>query len=127
MMLCGFRGLTGAAGEMVDPAYDQSWQITSYATDAGVTRQRVFDIAFTPDRTAWVAAEDGLRRFDGFGWERFGTNAGLPSTFARAVAVTAKGGSWTGSDAGAGVIGGQRLKYDPRGSRPDWRIPTCGR
>src|ERR1035441_10095973 len=58
-MLCGFRSLAGSAGEAIEPADDQPWQITSYATDAGVTRQRVFDIAFTPDGTAWVAAEDG--------------------------------------------------------------------
>ena len=116
MILCGFRSLAGSAGEAVEPAYDQPWQITSFATDAGLTRQRVFDIAFTPDGTAWVAAEDGLRRFDGFEWERFGTNAGLPSTFMRAVGVTAKGELWVGSDAGVGVFDGQRLKYDPRGS-----------
>jgi signal transduction histidine kinase/CheY-like chemotaxis protein len=116
LFLCGFRSFAGLTGETVEPAYDQPWQITSYATDAGLTRQRVFDIAFTPDGTAWVAAEDGLRRYDGFEWERFGTNAGLPSTFMRAVCVTTNGELWVGSDAGAGVFDGQRLKYDPRGS-----------
>jgi signal transduction histidine kinase/CheY-like chemotaxis protein len=116
LFLCGFRSFAGLTGETVEPAYDQPWQITSYATDAGLTRQRVFDIAFTPDGTAWVAAEDGLRRFDGFEWERFGTNAGLPSTFMRAVVVTTNGELWVGSDAGAGVFDDQRLKYDPRGS-----------
>jgi len=116
LILCGFRSFAGSTGAAVEPAYDQSWQITTYATDAGLTRQRVFDIAFTPDGTAWLAVEDGLRRYDGFEWERFGTNANLPSTFARAVGVTAKGELWVGSDAGAGVFDGQRLKYDPRGS-----------
>ncbi len=108
LILCGFRSFAGSTGEAVEPAYDQPWQITSYATDAELTRQRVFDIAFTPDGTAWVAAEDGLRRFDGFEWERFGTNAGLPSTFMRAVCVTTNGELWVGSDAGAGVFDGQR-------------------
>ena len=116
-MLCGFRSLAGSAGETVEPADDQPWQITSYATDTGVTRQRVFDIAFTPDGTAWVAAEDGLRRFDGFAWEQFGTNANLPSTFTRAVRVTAKGELWVGLDAGAGVFDSQRWNYDRRGSQ----------
>ena len=77
LILCAFCSFAGSTGEMVEPVFDQPWQITSYATDAGLTRQRVFDIAFTPDGTVWVAAEDGLRRFDGFEWERFGTNAGL--------------------------------------------------
>ena len=86
MILCGFRTFAESTGDAVEPAYDQPWQITSYATDAGLTRQRVFDIAFTPDGTAWVAAEDGLRRFDGFEWERFGTNTGLAKhVYARCV------------------------------------------
>ena len=116
-ILCGFRSLAGSTGEAIEPMDDQPWQITSYATDAGVTRQRVFDIAFTPDGTAWVGAEDGLRRFDGFEWKQFGTNADLPSVFTRALAVTANGELWVGSDAGAGVFDGQLGKYDNRGSR----------
>jgi signal transduction histidine kinase/CheY-like chemotaxis protein len=98
------------------PAYDRSWQITSFATAGGLANQRVFDIAFEPDGTVWLAAGDGLRRFDGYNWERFGTNAGLPSTFARAVCVTAQGELWVGSDAGAGVFDPQHRKYDARGS-----------
>jgi signal transduction histidine kinase/ActR/RegA family two-component response regulator len=117
MILCGFRSLAGPAGEAAGPAYDQPWQITSYATDAGVTRQRVFDIAFSPDGTAWLAADDGLQRFDGYKWERFGTNAGLPSTFTRAVCVTAEGQLWVGSDAGAGIFDPKSRKYSTQGSK----------
>ena len=63
------------------------------------------------------AAADLLRRFDGFTWERFGTNSGLPSKFARAVEVTRAGELWVGSDAGAGVFDFKRRSYDPRGSQ----------
>ena len=101
---------------MTDPAYDQSWQITSYAEEAGLTRQRVFDIAFAPDGTVWLAAEDGLRRFDGFSWDRFGAEADLPSTFTRAVCVTAQGKLWVGSDVGAGIFDPERRSYDPHGA-----------
>src|SRR6478736_5958711 len=64
------------AAELTDTVSDRSWQITSYAVVGGFGAQRVFDIAFEPDGTAWFAAADGLRRFDGFTWERFDTNSG---------------------------------------------------
>jgi signal transduction histidine kinase/ActR/RegA family two-component response regulator len=114
VFLCGFRSFADA---IVEPAYDQSWQIASYATDAGLMRQRVFDIAFARDGTAWLAADDGLQRFDGYKWERFGTNAGLPSTFTRAVRVTSGGQLWVGSDAGAGIFDPKSRSYSPQGSK----------
>lgn len=105
------------ANPLTESTADRSWQITSYAVNAGLGAQRVFDIAFEPDGTAWLAAADGLRRFDGFTWERFDTNSSLPSTFTRAVEVTRAGELWVGSDAGAGVFNYHRRSYDPRGSQ----------
>ena len=107
----------GPAEAFSDQAdYSQSWQVTSYSKDAGMAHQRFFDIAFTPDGTAWLAADDGLRRFDGFDWKLFGTNNGLPSSFTRAVCVDQHGQLWVGSDAGTGVWNYQRQKYDAHGS-----------
>ena len=97
--------------------YSQPWQVTSYSKDAGISQQRFFDIAFTPDGTVWLAADDGLRRFDGFTWELFGTNNGLPNSFTRAVCVDKQNRLWVGSDAGAGVWDFQTQKYDPHGSQ----------
>ena len=97
--------------------YSQSWQVTSYARDAGFAQQRIFDIAFTPDGNAWLAADDGLHAFDGFTWSLLGTNNGLPSSFVRAVCVDKQNRLWVGSDAGAGVWNIQRQKYDPLGSQ----------
>ncbi len=107
----------GVAADLTATASDRSWQITSYAVAGGFGAQRVFDIAFEPDGTAWFAAADGLRRFDGFTWERFDTNSGLPSTFTRALEVTKAGELWVGSDAGAGVFDPKLRRYDPRGAQ----------
>ena len=85
--------------------------------DAGISQQRFFDIAFTADGNAWLAADDGLRRFDGFVWDVFGTNSGLPSSFTRAVCVDRQNRLWVGSDAGAGIWDFQTHKYNPHGSR----------
>ncbi len=108
---------TGPTNAFLDQAdYSQSWQVTSYSKDADLAHQRFFDIAFTPDGTAWLAANDGLRRFDGFAWQLFGTNSGLPSSFTRAVCMDQRGQLWVGSDAGAGTWNYQRQKYDTHGS-----------
>jgi len=108
-------GPADAFSEKAD--YSQPWQVTSYSKDAGLAQQRFFDIAFTPDGTVWLAADDGLRRFDGFDWKLFGTNNGLPSSFMRAVCVDKQNRLWVGSDAGAGVWDFQAQKYDPHGSQ----------
>ena len=112
-------GCVGRAEDVFPDAadYSQPWQVTSYSKDARLSQQRVFDIAFSPDGTVWLAANDGLRRFDGFIWELFGTNNGLPSSFTRAVCVDKPGRLWVGSDAGAGTWDFQRQKYDARGSQ----------
>jgi signal transduction histidine kinase len=96
--------------------YSQPWQVTSYSKDAGILQQRIFDIAFTADGNAWLAADDGLHRFDGFAWDVFDTNSGLPSAFTRAVCVDKQNRLWVGSDAGAGVWNFQTQKYVPHGS-----------
>jgi signal transduction histidine kinase/ActR/RegA family two-component response regulator len=88
----------------------------AYAEAAGLEYQRVFDLAFEPDGTIWLAAGDGLRRYDGYTWQRYGVEAGLPSSFVRAVCLTRGGDLWVGSDAGAGVFDYRQRKYDPRGS-----------
>jgi len=71
---------------------------------------------FEPDGTVWLAADNGLHRFDGFTWKHFGTNDGLPSVFVRAVMVTQRGQLWVGTDKGAGIFDAARLKVDPAGS-----------
>jgi signal transduction histidine kinase/CheY-like chemotaxis protein len=109
-------GLSATAQDLTQANYDAPWQISSYANEAGLTRQRVLDIDFAADGTAWIAADDGLRRFDGFTWQSFGTNTGLPTTFARAVHVDLAGNIWLGSDAGAGTFDEKHSKYNPHNS-----------
>jgi signal transduction histidine kinase len=96
----------------VEADYSQPWQVTSYSKDAGLLQQRFFDIAFTRDGQVWLAADDGLRRFDGFTWNLFGTNNGLPSSFTRAVCVDTQNRLWVGSDAGVGIWDFRSRKYD---------------
>ena len=100
---------------VVEADYSQSWQISSYSKESRLSQQRFFDIAFTADGTAWLAADDGLHQFDGYNWSLWGTNHGLPSSFVRAVCVDKADRLWVGSDAGAGVWDWRRQKYQAQG------------
>ncbi len=112
------------AQESYTPVRDRSWQLTSFTSDAGAGNARVFDIAFETNGTVWLATTDGLRRYDGYQWQRFDTNDHLPSSFIRSVCVTSKGELWVGSDAGAGVFDHRTKRYDRRGA--DESLPGKG-
>src|ERR1043166_8369159 len=109
---------------LTTPAYDRPWQVTSYALSAGLTHQRVFDIAFETNGNVWLATDDGLRRYNGYNWQLFDTNSGLPSSFVRALLVTREGDLWVGTDKGAGVFDPRRNRYDTRGSEKNLAGPN---
>jgi signal transduction histidine kinase/ActR/RegA family two-component response regulator len=111
-----FCGQNIKANSLWAPDYNRPWQLTTYSEAAGLEQQRVFDVAFENDSTVWIAADDGLRRFDGYRWKKFGTNDGLPSSFLRAVMVNRQGKLWVGTDMGAGIFDAAASKYDPAGS-----------
>ena len=116
MGLFFFCRLNTHADSLGAPDYDRPWQLTTYAAAAGLEQQRAFDVAFEQDSTVWIATDDGLRRFDGYRWKKFGTNDGLPSNFLRAVMVNRQGKLWVGTDMGAGIFDAAASKYDPAGS-----------
>jgi hypothetical protein len=99
------------------PSTDRPWQWQSLAASAGLLHQRIYDVAFSRDGIAWIAAGNGLWRYDGFRWTSFGPENGLPSRFVRSVLVSKSGELWVGTDAGAGVFDAVRSSFDPRGTR----------
>ena len=107
----------GSEDPAATPSSDRPWQWQSLAASAGLLHQRVFDVAFAPGGVVWIAAGNGLWRYDGFRWTVFGPEHGLPSRFVRAVLVSRSGELWVGTDAGAGVFNAARGAFDPRGTR----------
>ena len=107
----------GRADDLVStqPNYAQSWQIT-HLTYPERARKRVFDLAFSTNGTVWLAADDGLRQYDGFTWKLFGTSNGLPSAFIRAVCVDHQNRLWVGSDAGVSLWNERRQTFEAAGS-----------
>jgi signal transduction histidine kinase len=127
---CGLLGcwlmLVGLAAQPAPvERRDQRWGLASFAADAGLLRQNIFQFAFEASGTIWVAASDGLFRYDGYTWTRFGVEQGLPSRFVRTVLVTRAGELWVGTSQGAGVFDGHR--FDSRGSETGLAGPSVRR
>jgi hypothetical protein len=81
--------------------YTETYQYYDFTLDAGLQHKTVYGIAFEKNMTVWVAASDGLYRYDGYHWQRFTQNDGLPSNFVRCVLVTSEDVLWVGTDWGA--------------------------
>ena len=84
----------------------QPWRVTSFLEDANLQGRGVFFLDFEADGTVWIAASDGLYRYDGYRWDRYTSAHGLPSDYVRSVRVTHDGELWVGTDRGAGVFDG---------------------
>ena len=83
---------------------DSKGEITSYLDAGRLRAASLTDLAFETNGTAWIATSDGLRRYDGYRWDSFGTDHGLPSPFVRTVTFDRDGRLWVGTDHGAGVF-----------------------
>ncbi len=82
----------------------EEWRVQSVLRDAHLEEKGGFCLDFEADGTLWVAASDGLRRYDGYRWERFDSSDGLPSDYVRCVCVLEDGTLWVGTDKGAGTF-----------------------
>lgn len=100
--------IVASAAASVGPSEltDQRWRVVELAGDAGLSRQNIFNFDFEQNGTVWLAASGGLLRYDGFRWQRFGTENGLPSHFVRSVLVAKNGELWVGTDKGVGTYDG---------------------
>jgi signal transduction histidine kinase/ActR/RegA family two-component response regulator len=100
----------------IAPSADRPWQVQSFAESAGLAQQRIFDVAFASDGTAWFATSNGLWSFDGYRWRGYGPEEGLPSRFVRGVTLTRARELWVATDKGTGVFDAANKRFDTRGS-----------
>ena len=75
----------------------------------GAPRGMVYGMARERGGALWAAADDGLARLSGAGWQRVGREQGFSGPRARAVLADRAGGLW--------VAGDQRLFYRPAHSQ----------
>jgi signal transduction histidine kinase len=105
-----------------DPA--PPWGVLHFAEDSGSPSSEFHQVHALPDGSAWVAASDGLRFYDGYQWTRYDTRHGLPSLFVRSVLVTRSGDLWVGTDRGAGIFSARG--FDRHGSESWLAGPSVG-
>ncbi len=81
----------------------------TYPPQPGLPTGVVYGLAEDRQGTIWLAASDGLARFDGQLWQQVATRWGFPGGQARAVFVDHDGVVWAASE--------QKLFYLPKGSQ----------
>lgn len=81
----------------------------TYGTDQGIPEGVVYGIAEDRQGAVWVAANDGLARFDGNAWQRIERDWGFPGHNARAVFVDRDGTLWAANE--------ERLFFLPDGAK----------
>lgn len=75
----------------------------------------------------WVGTQDGLHRFDGDRFTRFGRSDGLPSTFVRGMHLAPDGTLWVATEGGLARWNGKSFKaYGPAVGLPADPIPANG-
>ena len=110
----GFRILPTQPLPPPDPG--PSWSIQNHGESAGMDQRYVYSMAFGPNGDAWVGTSDGLFHYNGYQWNSFTVEDGLPSDFIRCVTWTRAGVLWVGTDKGVATLHGNRfsLRGEPQ-------------
>jgi signal transduction histidine kinase len=103
----GFRILPSQPLPPPDPG--PTWSIQNHGESAGMDQRYVYSMAFGPNGDLWVGTSDGLFHYNGYQWNSFTVEDGLPSDFIRCVTWTRAGVLWVGTDKGVATLHGNRF------------------
>ena len=95
------------ASPLIKPTWDLPGHLSFFAEDADLSTRFLLGMDFEKNGTAWFAAADGLYRYDGFTWKKYGISNGLPSSYVRCVTVAQNGDIWIGTDKGVCTYNGK--------------------
>jgi len=112
------------AGALERPADDTppgSFSFTSYGPRQGLRNLAVRSLVQDSVGYLWVGTEDGLYRYDGNRFRRFGTEDGLPSSYIPALAAT-RGSVWVVS--GSALVRWDGERFDPVRAPDGARTPA---
>src|ERR1039457_5582963 len=84
-----------------------------YLQDSGLTNLAVNTINQDRDGFVWVATDNGLFRYNGRRFQRFGREQGLPQDDVTALTVSAGGTVWIGTPSGVAYLRGSRFHAVP--------------
>lgn len=76
---------------------DQSYVCQTWRVEDGLPQNSVLAIVQTQDGYVWLGTANGLARFDGVQFKRFGLADGLSSLYVRVLLEDREGGLWIGT------------------------------
>ncbi|PYR62692.1 MAG: hypothetical protein DMF91_05825 [Acidobacteria bacterium] len=82
--------------------------IRTYTTTDGLAHNKIARIVRDSRGFLWFCTEDGLSRFDGYGFTTFGTDQGLPHSSVNDLLETRGGEYWVATNGGL-------ARFDPKG------------
>ena len=88
--------------------------LKSYTTADGLPHDSVNCVVEDARGFLWFCTDDGLSRFDGYGFTNYGIGDGLPSARVNAILPAPDGRHWIAT--GAGLV-----RFDPHGTSPAGR------
>ncbi len=95
-------------GRGVTTAYGPDWK--AYGPGEGLGDLWVYDIAYDPRGTLWVATWKGVSRFDGKSFKTFTTQDGLVDPWVYTLSPGPDGTFWFGTEGGVTYYDGRRWK-----------------
>jgi signal transduction histidine kinase/CheY-like chemotaxis protein/ligand-binding sensor domain-containing protein len=107
----------------VVPCQAQRYSFKHYLQDSGLTNLAVNTINQDKDGFLWVATDNGLFRYNGHRFQRFGTGNGLPQNDVVGLALSAGGTLWAGTPIGVAYWSGNRFYPVPLGPDKDQWAP----
>jgi signal transduction histidine kinase/streptogramin lyase/ActR/RegA family two-component response regulator len=100
----------------------QRYSFKHYLQDSGLTNLSVNTINQDKDGFLWVATDNGLFRYNGRHFDRFGREEGLPQDDVTALAVSPGGALWAGTPVGVAYRQGDRFHSIQLGGQDAWSI-----
>src|ERR1035438_8995152 len=105
------RWWTGMALFLACPAlcHAARYSFKHYLQDSGLTNLAVNTINQDRDGFLWVATDNGLFRYNGRRFRRFGRDEGLPQDDVTALTISSGGTVWAGTPGGIAYLSGLRF------------------
>ena len=99
---------------LASPVRAERLILKSYTTADGLPHDWINCVVEDARGFLWFCSDDGLSRFDGYGFTNYGIGDGLPSARVNAILPTPDGRHWIAT--GAGLV-----RFDPHGTAPTGR------
>ena len=99
---------------LASPLHAERLILKSYTTADGLPHDAIHCVVEDARGFLWFCTDDGLSRFDGYGFTNYGIGDGLPGARVNAILPAPDGRHWIATSAGL-------IRFDPHGPSPAGR------